>query len=198
MKKIALLIVCLGFIPAVFGATPDPDLPKREQEGEPLTAEMHFLLGLSAYDNGDKEEAAKQFGLSALLEKSHVAYYNWGNALLDLARMRGDEALFRESFPKFAEAIRLKPDFYEAYYNWGFALTGLARMKKDEALFREAFTKYEKAVSIKPDHAYYHNWAVALRSLAGIVKDEAEREALLKQAVEKIGKADELRAAEKK
>jgi tetratricopeptide (TPR) repeat protein len=197
MKKIALLIVCLGFLPAVFGDTPDSDLPKPEQEGEPLTADMHFLLGLSAYDNGDKEEAAKQFGIAALLGKNPAAYYNWGNVLYESGKMRLDEALIRESFPKFAEAVRLKPDYHEAYYNWGYALMVLAMIKEDEALFRETFTKYAKAVSIKPNNPlYYRSWAVALRDCAKIVEDKTEREALLKQAEENEKIAEEIRRRE--
>ncbi|UCF81350.1 MAG: hypothetical protein JSV08_02760 [Acidobacteriota bacterium] len=169
MKKIALLIVCLGFIPAVFWAAQDPasskeekeevkpsvpDLLKREQEGEPLTTEMHFILGLDAYDRGDMEEAARRFGISASKGKGSEAYNKWGLALSDLAEMKGDEALFRESFDKFAEAVRLEPDDHEAYYNWGVALVNLAMMKEDEVLLRESFTKFAEDVRLNPD--YHH------------------------------------------
>jgi tetratricopeptide (TPR) repeat protein len=193
MKKIALLIVCLGFIPAVFWATPEPppsenekeevellapDLLKREQEGESLTAEMHFALGTDAYKKGDKEEAARHWGIAALLGGSPHAYNNWGIALSELAKMKGDEALFRESLGKFAEAVRIKPDDHAAYYNWGKVLrlcTEIVKGKTErEALFRESFIKYEKAVRIKPDkYKAYYNWGIALSELAKIKGDEA-------------------------
>jgi tetratricopeptide (TPR) repeat protein len=170
---------------------------EQEEEGEPVTPETHFTLGLDAYDKGDREEAARHWGIAALSGKDPNAYFNWGLVLYELARAKGDEALFLESFDKYAEAVRLKPDYHEAYYNWGYALMYLARTKEDEALFREAFTKYAEAVSIKPNYDYYRNWAVALHACAKIVKDEAEREALFKQADEKMEEAGELRAAGK-
>ncbi len=44
-------------------------------------------------------------------------YYNWGTALSDLARLKGDEDLFRQSFEKYALAVKFKKDKHEAYYN---------------------------------------------------------------------------------
>ncbi|UCF81419.1 MAG: hypothetical protein JSV08_03135 [Acidobacteriota bacterium] len=209
MKKITLLIVCLGFIPAVFRATtepppsekekeevkpPAPDLLKREQKGETLTPEMHFILGLDAYDKGDLEEAAKRWEIAAISGKHPKAYLYWGDVLLDLDLTKN----FRESLDKYAEAVRLKPDYHEAYSNWGTALSVVAKEKKDEALFQESFTKYAEAVRIEPDEPlYYRNWAVALRWLAKITEDEAEREALLKEAGEKTEKAEALKKASK-
>ncbi len=140
MRKIALLIVCLGFIPAVFGTTTEPapskeekeevelqvpDLLKREQEGKPLTPEMHFILGLDAYKKGDLEEAAKHWEIAAISGKNPKAYLYWGDVLLDLDLMKN----FRESCDKYAEAVRIKPDYHEAYSNWGTALSVVAKRK---------------------------------------------------------------------
>ena len=214
MKKIVLLIVCLGFIPAVFGDTPDPappkeekeevelqvpDLLKREQEGKTLTAHMHFVLGKDAYTKGDMEEAARRWEIAALSGGSPEAYYNWGTALYGLAMPKKDEALFQEAFDKYAEAVRIKPGYPEAYNNWGLALSVLAGMKGDEALFRQAFEKYAEAIRIEPDlYQAHYNWVVALRACAKIVEDETERDALLKQSEEKIEKTMELQAAKNK
>ena len=216
------------------------DFLEQGEEGEPGTAEMHFILGLDAYNKGDKKEAAKHWEIAALSGNNPNAYFNLGNVLLDLAGAKGDEALFRESCDKYAEAVRLKPDYHEAYGNWGNALTGLAWIKKDEALFQQAFDKYAEAVRLKPDKykalnnwgnalsdlarmksdealfresfekyaatvriepdnpLCYHNWAGALRACAEIVEDEAERDVLLRQAMKKVGKAEQLHAAEEK
>jgi tetratricopeptide (TPR) repeat protein len=76
----------------------------------------------------------------------HEAWYNWGIALLDLARMKKDESLFREAFLKYKRSVEIKPDKHEAWYNWGNALYNLARLKGDESLFMEAFLKYERSV----------------------------------------------------
>jgi tetratricopeptide (TPR) repeat protein len=148
--------------------------PGQEEEGEPVTPEMHFILGLDAYKKGDLEEAAKHWEIAALSGKNPNAYFNWGNVLLDLAWMKKDEALFRESSEKYAEAVRLNPDYHEAYTNWSTALTGLARMKRDETLFREAMEKCAEAIRIKPDkHEAYSNWGNALSDLALMKGDEA-------------------------
>jgi tetratricopeptide (TPR) repeat protein len=148
--------------------------PAQEEEGEPSDAEMHFILGLDAYNKGDREEAAKHWEIAAVSGNNPDAYFNWGNVLLDSAWEKGDEALFRESSEKYAEAGRLKPDYHEAYTNWSTALTGLARVKRDEALFREAMEKCAEAIRIKPDkHEAYTNWGNALSDLAWMKGDEA-------------------------
>ncbi len=94
----------------------EPPAPEQEEEGEPVDAEMHFVLGLDDYNKGDREEAAKHWEIAAVSGKNPNAYFNWGNVLLDSAWEKGDEALFRESSEKFAEAVRLKPDT-QYYYN---------------------------------------------------------------------------------
>ncbi|UCF81420.1 MAG: hypothetical protein JSV08_03140 [Acidobacteriota bacterium] len=151
-----------------------PDSLEQEEEGEPVDPEMHFILGLDAYDKGDREGAAKHWEIAAVSGKNPSAYFNWGNVLLDSAWEKGDEALYRESFGKYAEAVRLEPGYHEAYTNWSTALTGLARLKRDEALFREAMEKCAEAIRIKPDkHEAYSNWGNALSDLAKMTKDEA-------------------------
>ncbi len=119
-------------------------------------------------------------------QSKSVLYYNWGNALSDLAGIRNDEALFRESFEKYALAVKYKEDYHEAYYNWGNALSDLAGIRNDEALFRESFEKYALAVKYKEDyHQAYYNWGNALSDLAGIRNDEA----LFRESFEKYALA---------
>jgi DNA-binding MarR family transcriptional regulator len=81
-------------------------------------------------------------------ELQRIAYNNWGTALLQLAELKGDEELFRESFGKYSLAVKYKKNMHEAYCNWGTALSDLAELKGDEELFRESFEKYGKAWSI--------------------------------------------------
>ena len=107
-------------------------------------------------------------------ESQYSGYLNWGNALSDLAEMKSDEALFNESFGKYALAVKYKKDNHEAYNNWGTALLDLARMKSDEGLFNESFEKYALAVKYKKDnHEAYYNWGNALLDLAEMKSNEA-------------------------
>ena len=114
------------------------------------------------------------------------AYYNWGTALSKLADLKKDEALYRESFEKYALAVKYKVDKHEAYHNWGLALSHLADLNKDEPLYKESFEKYALAVKYKVDkHEAYNNWGVALSKLAHLKKDEA----LYREVLEKHDKA---------
>jgi DNA-binding MarR family transcriptional regulator len=107
------------------------------------------------YESGDFEGAIPLLREMAQLteqtknqELQWIAYYYWGNALSASAELKGDEELFRESFEKYASAVKYKKDMHEAYHNWGTALSKLAELKGDEELFRESFEKYGKAWSI--------------------------------------------------
>jgi len=89
----------------------------------------YFKKGLAiAEESGDAEIKALYFN-------------NWGNALSDLAQLKSDEDLCRESFEKYKEAIQIKAGKHEAWYNWGTALSYLAQLKSDEDLYRESFEK---------------------------------------------------------
>ena len=136
--------------------------------------------GIYLCTTGELEAGIIYFGkMLALAEKAKErgyqggAYYNWGNALSDLARLKGDEGFFRESFEKYALAVKYKKDKHEAYYNWGNALSDLASLKGDEGFFRESFEKYALAVKYKKDnHEAYNNWGIALSDLASLKGDE--------------------------
>jgi tetratricopeptide (TPR) repeat protein len=106
-------------------------------------------------------------------KKLYWAHVMKGNALLELAKLKQDEHLFRESIGKYEAALKIKPDKHEALNNWGNALSGLAQLKQDEYLFRESIGKYEAALKIKPDdHEKQNNWGNALLALARLKQDE--------------------------
>ena len=130
--------------------------------------------GLELYNSRNFEEAVKCFSEAWLLDTDNSdIFYNWGNALSDLAKIKQDESLFKKSFEKYAKAVELKPDYASAFNNWGNALSDLAKIKQDESLFMESFEKYSEAVQIKHDNASaFYNWGVALYDLAKIKQDE--------------------------
>ena len=114
------------------------------------------------------------------------AYIMQGNELFDLAETKRDVAVLRESFEKYATAVKINPESHEAFNNWGNALAVLARKRQDESLYRESFEKYAEAVNIKPeDHEASNNWGNALAELARIKQDEL----LYRQSFEKYSEA---------
>ena len=83
---------------------------------------------------------------------AHEAYYNWGVALVELAKTKsGSEAekLYKEAFEKYKLATTYKKDKYEAYHNWGIVLCQLAETKSGseaETLYNEAVEKFKLAI----------------------------------------------------
>jgi tetratricopeptide (TPR) repeat protein len=138
-----------------------------------------------------KDEAQLQQSIEAfqaalgIKPDSHEALNNWGNALANLARAKGnDETLWREAIEKFEAALAIKPDSHDVLSNWGLALTDLAQAKgNDETLWREAITKYEAALGFKPDsHEALYNWG---NTLAALAEAKGNEETLLREAMEK-------------
>jgi len=141
--------------------------------------------------------AANATGLNDAGVNSLLAdlYNNWGVDLGGLAATKsGDEAdaLYREAFAKYQQAVGIKPDLHEAYNNWGTHLGKLAATQSGDeadALYREAFAKYQQAVGIKPDkHEAYYNWGTYLGNLA-TTKSGDEADALYREAFAKYQQA---------
>ena len=153
-------------------------------------ADYWFDKGYEFYNSGNIEEAIKCFAeVTRLNPDDDSAFYNWGNAIYDLAKIKQDESLFRESFEKYAEATRLNPKNDSAFYNWGIAIYDLAKIKQDESLFRESFEKYAEATRLNPDYAdAFINWGLAISNLAKIKQDES----LFRESFEKYAEATRL------
>ena len=135
-------------------------------------------------------------GVNSLLSD---LYFNWGNALGNLAEAKeGKEAeeLYNQAFDRFQKAIDMKPDMHEALTNWGAYLGNLAKIKEGkeaEELYNQAFDKFQKAVDIKPDmHEVLYNWGTDLGSLA-TTKEGKEAEELYNQAFDKFKKAIDIK-----
>ena len=155
-------------------------------------ANNRFLTGLKHHIAKEYLEAIEEYKAATELKPEYSeAYYNWGNALDDLARTKsGNEAeeLYKEACKKYDKAITYKQDYHEAYYNWGVALIELAEIKSGneaEELYKEACKKYDKAITYKKDkHEAYYNWGIALVKLAK-TKSGNKAEKLYKEAFEK-------------
>ena len=71
-----------------------------------------------------------------LLPNDAEAHSNFGNALLDLRRLR-------EAAVSYRRALEIAPQFAEAYSNLGNALQGLGQ-------FDEAVAQYQRALQMNP------------------------------------------------
>ncbi|MBI1924123.1 AAA family ATPase [Candidatus Poribacteria bacterium] len=159
----------------------------------------HDRLALSWFRMADLRDSQGRLDEAiAGLEKAvqfnpndHVALYNWGVALADLAFTQTGaerERLLRQACEKYEAALQVKPDDDSALYNWGVALDDLARTQtgaERKRLLRQAGEKYEAALQAKPDDDdALNNWGLALADLA-LTQTGAEQERLLWQAGEK-------------
>jgi cytochrome c-type biogenesis protein CcmH/NrfG len=155
--------------------------PKSDGQGAPEMTQLYAVLSQDA-------------------ETRPAALNNWGIALSRQAKTKaGEEAdrLFEEAGRKYAEALRLKPDYPEALSNWGAALYGQAKTKAGEdadRLFEEAGRKYAEALRLKPDyHEALSNWGAALSDQATMKRGE-ESVNLLRQARQKLLEAERIRS----
>ncbi|KAA6350471.1 hypothetical protein EZS27_002198 [termite gut metagenome] len=163
---------------------------KRKKIESEYTAKDWFLLGYDAQIQKKYEDACYYYGKADEITPNASIYNNWGNALLNLAKLKSTPDLYEESIIKYKKAIESKPDLAEAYNNWGAALLNLARLNPDPALFEESIDKYKKAIEIKPDYAEaYNNWGNALSDLVGLKSDPA----LYEESIIKYKKAIELK-----
>jgi tetratricopeptide (TPR) repeat protein len=172
--------------------------PHQPELGIPLLRQLGDRL-----ESSSDEEFWAERQLHALLsqdaEMKPVALSNWGNALLAQARTKQSEAadrLFEAACQKFAEALKLKPDFHEALSNWGSTLLAQAKTKQGEAadrLFEAAYQKYAEALKLKPDfHEALNNWGSALWSHSRL-KTGAARPQLRRAARGKLLAAERIR-----
>jgi hypothetical protein len=123
------------------------------------------------------------------------ALNNWGNLLLDLAKMKtGQEAdqLFTAAQKKYQAALAIKPDIPESYCQWGNVLLDWAKTKTGEEadqLFMAAQEKYQAALAIKPDmYGALNNWGNLLLD-QGKTKTGQEADQLFTAAQEKYSAA---------
>ena len=159
-------------------------------------ANNHFRSGLKHHMAEEYLDANEEYKTASELNpESSEAYYNWGTALMELAKTKsGNEAeeLYNEAIKKYKEAIKIKKDYQEAYNNWGFALMELAQTKsceKAEKLYKEAIKKYKEAIKINKDYyEAYNNWGNTL-TLLTMTRPCDKAEKRYNEAIEKYKEA---------
>jgi cytochrome c-type biogenesis protein CcmH/NrfG len=138
--------------------------------------------------------------LSQNAETRLAALNNWGIALSDQAKTKaGQEAdrLLEEAGRKYAEALRLKPDYPEALSNWGNALYEQGKTKagqEADRLLEEAGRKYAEALRLKPDYPATLNEQCAVLYYRAKAQAGEAAGHLLGQARQKLLEAERMRA----
>ena len=137
----------------------------REQAEKERKISELFSKGVTAGGAKDYETAAdcyRQIVEELKEENDPITYYNWGTALIELAKSKkGTEAekLLNQAIGKYQKALEKNLDFCDAYVGWGAALLYLAKLKggKDaEDLLKQAEEKCLKAESIKTSEGAYN------------------------------------------
>ena len=110
-------------------------------------------------DTGNASGALKYYNKAIEMNpRFYAAYYNRGNAKINLDDYKGAVA-------DYEEALRIKPDLPDGHYNLGNALAHQGKMV-------EAVTHLKEAVRLKPRSAEYHNNLGYVLALQG-KEDEA-------------------------
>ena len=136
-------------------------------EAEPRHADSLHLLGVTATQRGNHDEAVNLIG-RAIAENGQMAPYhsNLGTSLRSLGRFAEAETCYRR-------AIELKRDYPDAHNHLGTTLRDLGRLKDAELSYREA-------LRLRGDYADAHN---NLGSLLRELGRPAEAEPALRQAL---------------
>ena len=100
-------------------------------------AELHFLMGKTAQENGQPEAAAEHYVHTLEMDPHHGQTLHW------LAMLRLEQQRYAEALELFQRLIALHPEDAATYSNMGIALIFLGR--NDEALQR-----FDQALALDP------------------------------------------------
>ena len=107
-------------------------------QDSPQAAELHFLMGRIARENGEPEAAAKYYIHTLEVDPNHVA------ALHRLAVLRAEQQRYDEMLELWQRLIDLDPNNAAIYNNnMGVALLGLGR-------YDEALQCFDRAIALDP------------------------------------------------
>ena len=104
----------------------------------PQAAELHFLMGQVAQDNGQPEVAAEQYIRACEIDPHYT------KAIRRLAHLRSEQQRYEEALELFQRLIDIDPNDAVAHSNMGIVLFYLGR--SDEAL-----RSFDRALSLNPN-----------------------------------------------
>jgi tetratricopeptide (TPR) repeat protein len=160
----------------------------------PDHAQLHYLLGLIAYQSGNHTRALDYITKAINCDPYYPIYYNGlgdvfkaqgdlkkatacyqkavqlepdsVEANFNLGSIHHDQLQFEEAIYYFLKTVQVKPDLTEAHYNTGLAYQAMDKLD-------EAIASYDKAIHIKPDYPEAHN------NKGKALKDKGDLEAAL-------------------
>ena len=123
--------------------------------GSPQAAELHFLMGQAAQQNGQPEAAAEYYAHTLALAPRHV------KALRRLGRLRNEQQHYDEALQLFQRLVAIDPNDAAALGNLGIALFYLNRSA-------EALQRFDQALALDPTlKSARVNREVVLKALKG-------------------------------
>ena len=121
----------------------------------PQAAELHFIMGQAAQQNGQPEAAAEYYMCAFELDPRHAKALGW------LGRLRNEQQRYDEALELFQRLIDIDPSDAAALGNMGIALFYLNR--SDEALQR-----FDQALALDPTLKNVRaNREAVLKAMAG-------------------------------
>jgi tetratricopeptide (TPR) repeat protein len=129
----------------------------------------HYVLALSLSELGKLQEAIEEFKQVVTLaikdEPKILAYYNMGNAYVDLGQ-------YDKAIESYQQAIKLKSNLSKPHNNLGLAYAAAGRLA-------DAVAEFKQAVQLRPEYAEAHyNLGVAFVQ-KGQKHDAEEQQRLL-------------------
>lgn len=124
--------------------------------GDALTIQMRAETGEKADNLLARAGEKYQFALNIKPNKLE-AFYNWGVALMNLAKTKtGEEAddLLTQAKEKYQEVMKINPGIHQVLNNFGLVLLeqGKTKTGKEAAeLFLQSKDRFQRALNIKPD-----------------------------------------------
>ena len=103
----------------------------------PQAAEMYFLMGQAARDNGQPEASSEYYMRTFEIDPHHT------KAIRRLAHLRLEQQRYDESLELFQRLIEIDPGDAAAYGNMGIALAFLGKSN-------EALRSFDQALSLDP------------------------------------------------
>ena len=125
----------------------------------PQAAELHFLMGQAAQENGQPEAAAEYYTHALEMDPRYMKALRW------LGRLRNEQQRYDEALELFQRLVAIDPSDAVALGNMGIALFYLNR--SDEALQR-----FDQALSLDPtlENVRFNREAV-LKAMEGATQD---------------------------
>lgn len=103
------------------------------------SARAHYNLGVNLYNNGQPEQAIKEF------KKAVEIAPNYADAHYNLGAVYQNRGLLDKAVSEYRYALNVLPDSADAYYNLGVIYTQLG-------FFEEAISAFKEALRINPDY----------------------------------------------